>query len=185
MDRMASSRGNYAVSGMIQSLLSLPMGRQSQTRKGSIKTCRAIKTQHTTSKTSRTLTQWGVDGKRAFDPFRDCALCVARQKKILDKTVVITHQPHHKKCSRNQKTKGRSEWAVQVDSIAAKNIQLNTAPIPTVPNFFNPRNNINNHFTTMDESHKNTADSGGDDDMSVENKDSKESSTKLATQLRE
>jgi hypothetical protein len=107
---------------MKQSLLSLTKGWQSQTRKGSIKkTCKAIKTRHT--KPSRKLTQWVVDGNRAFDPSRDCAVvCIAKQKKIVDQTVWLPRRSHHKKCTANQKTKGRSEWAVQVDNIAAQNI---------------------------------------------------------------
>jgi hypothetical protein len=61
-----------------------------------------------------------------------------------------------------------------VDNIAAQNIRLNRAPIPKVPNLFNPSNNITSHFTM--ESH---------DGMSVDNKDSKESSTQLATKLQQ
>jgi hypothetical protein len=59
-----------------------------------------------------------------------------------------------------------------LDNFAAQNILVNRASIPKVPNLFNPSNNITSQFTI--ESHY---------DMLVDNKDSNESSTKLATEL--
>ena len=107
------------------------MGCQSQLRDGSIKACkkRATKAKHR----RKSLTQMGVDGKRAFLPEKDCAVCKAKHLIKNGVTVAVPHRSHDPRCTHNRKTRGLSARTVEVEKIAQNNIFQNNIPPVMIP----------------------------------------------------
>jgi hypothetical protein len=101
------------------------MGCQSQRCMGSVKSCKKKGTK-TKYKTRRML-QKAVFGGFAFDSKRHCAVCKAKHVGYPP-----PHRSHDHRCIHNSKTHGLSKWSVEVDKIAARNIQINNAPLPNV-----------------------------------------------------
>ena len=111
------------------------MGCQSKMREGAIKACkkRATKAKHQKHRRVSHV-QMGVDGKRAFAPELDCAVCkVKHRNKLSGLSEPIPHRSHHRCCPHNRKTRGGSERTVEVERIAQENIRKNNIPPVQVP----------------------------------------------------
>ena len=95
------------------------MGPQSQNRNGAIKTMmkNASKKKKQQRKNKRNIDA-ALGKDKPFLPEQDCCVCRAKKKRdvlALDgkgHTVPIPHKPHHVKCPKNTKTKGKSHQHV-------------------------------------------------------------------------
>ena len=107
------------------------MGCQSQLRIGAFK---SAKKKGTKAKHPRIGSQRTIDGRVAFNKFKDCIVCIAKKKKFDKVAAAILHQAHYKLCPSNRKTKGwMSDRSVFVEAEATRNIAINNAPIVPVP----------------------------------------------------
>jgi hypothetical protein len=91
-------------------------GIQSQLRHGTI---RKSKKMGTKAKTKRVYKQKAITGSVAFVEALHCSVCKAQQLSGRGKNMNVPHRPHHKKCSKNWKTKGLSAMTIFVNKKAA------------------------------------------------------------------
>jgi hypothetical protein len=100
---------------------------QSQLCNGAFK---KLKKMATKAKTKRVYKQKAIGGSVAFKEALHCSICKAQHLSGQGKNVNIPHRPHHKKCSKNRKTKELSAMTVFVNKEATRNMAMNiTAPV--------------------------------------------------------
>jgi hypothetical protein len=107
------------------------MGIRSQLRNGSVKACKKRATR--AKYKSPALVQRSVKGGVGFVADVHCKVCKATRLNLQGKNVSIPHRPHDRRCPKNRKTGGLSEFTVFVEKVAAENVRINNARIGQYP----------------------------------------------------
>jgi hypothetical protein len=103
------------------------IGIQSQTRKKTTQKKNRPKHELKANQRRATVQLAVFSSKRAFDPTKDCEVCVPRYLNWQGCCVSVPHHAHHRICSINKETKGHSERFVEEENIA-KEIMAQNKP---------------------------------------------------------